>query len=57
MVRGPDGAPYVIDRSTKAVYRIDLKTKKATVVVKPGRRTRAGPSRRRATSPSAARTS
>ena len=36
MVRGPDGNPYVIDRSTKAVYRIGLKTKTATVVVKAG---------------------
>ena len=27
LVRGPDGVPYVIDRSTKSVYRIDLKTK------------------------------
>ena len=36
MVRGPDGAPYVIDRSTKAVYRVDLKTRKATVVARAG---------------------
>ena len=34
MVRGPDGVPYVLDRATKTVYRIDLKTKKATVVVR-----------------------
>ena len=32
MVQGPDGAPYVIDRTTKTVYRVDLKRKKATVV-------------------------
>ena len=36
MVRGPDGDPYVIDRATKAVYRINLKTKNATLVVKNG---------------------
>jgi hypothetical protein len=38
MVRGPDGAPYVIDRSTKAVYRVDLKTRKATVVARSGQK-------------------
>ena len=38
MVRGPDGAPYVIDRSTKAVYRVDLKTHKATVVARSGQK-------------------
>ena len=42
MVRGPDGNPYVIDRSTKTVYRIGLKTKTATVVVKAGTKNRAG---------------
>lgn len=36
MVRGPDGAPYVIDRSTRAVYRVDLKERKATVVARVG---------------------
>jgi hypothetical protein len=36
MVKGPDGAPYVIDRSTKTVYRVDLKAKKATVVARSG---------------------
>ena len=36
MVRGPDGAPYVIDRSTRAVYRVDLKARKATVVARVG---------------------
>jgi hypothetical protein len=42
MVRGPDGNPYVLDRSTKAVYRIGLKTKTATLVVKAGTKTRYG---------------
>ena len=57
MVRGPDGVPYVIDRSTRAVYRVDLKTRKATVVARfrPARRT-APRSRRRAFSRSADRT-
>jgi hypothetical protein len=36
LVAGPDGAPYVIDRTTKTVYRIDLKAKKATVVLRSG---------------------
>jgi len=38
IVRGPDGAPYVLDASSKTVYRIDLKNKKATVVVRAGQR-------------------
>ena len=42
MVRGPDGNPYVIDRSTKAVYRIGLKTKAATVVAKAGTKNKSG---------------
>jgi hypothetical protein len=42
MVRGPDGNPYVIDRSTKAVYRIGLKTPAATLVVKSGTKTKYG---------------
>ena len=40
LVKGPDGAPYVLDRSTKTVYRIDLKNKKATLVARAG--TKAG---------------
>ena len=36
VVQGPDGAPYVMDRVTKTVYRIDLKTKKATPIIKNG---------------------
>ena len=42
MVRGPDGAPYVIDRSTKAVYRVDVKTRKATVVARSGQKATGG---------------
>ncbi len=38
LVRGPDGASYVIDRSTRSVYRIDLKAKKATVVARYGQK-------------------
>jgi hypothetical protein len=38
MVKGPDGAPYVLDRSTKTVYRVDLKAKKATVVARAGQK-------------------
>jgi hypothetical protein len=37
VVRGPDGAPYVIDATTGTVYRIDLKRKRATAVVREGR--------------------
>jgi hypothetical protein len=36
MTRGPDGAPYVIDRTTRSVYRVDLKAHKATVVARVG---------------------
>jgi hypothetical protein len=36
IARGPDGMPYVIDRSTKTVYRINLKTGEATPVVRQG---------------------
>ena len=36
IVLGPDGVPYVLDRTTKTVYRVDLRTKKATPVVRAG---------------------
>ncbi len=36
MVLGPDGVPYVLDRATKTVYRVDLRAKKATAVVRSG---------------------
>ena len=38
LVRGPDGAPYVIDAATATVYRIDLKRKKAVAIVGEGRK-------------------
>ena len=34
MVLGPDGMPYVLDAATASVYRIDLRTRKPTVVFK-----------------------
>jgi hypothetical protein len=37
LVQGPDEAPYVLDRANQAVYRIDLKRKKATAVIRAGR--------------------
>jgi hypothetical protein len=36
LVRGPDGAPYVIDGTTNTVIRIDLKRKRATGVFREG---------------------
>ena len=42
MVQGPDGNPYVIDATTKAVYRIGLKAKEATLVVKQGTKNKSG---------------
>jgi hypothetical protein len=33
---GPDGAPYVLDRATHTVYRVDLKTGKAAPVARVG---------------------
>ncbi len=38
MVLGPDDVPYVIDAETKTVYRVDLKRRKATAVVRAGRK-------------------
>ncbi|HLO36274.1 MAG TPA: hypothetical protein VK194_09335, partial [Candidatus Deferrimicrobium sp.] len=32
MILGPQGVPFVLDKATASVYRIDLRTKKATVV-------------------------
>ena len=37
LVRGYDNAPYVIDRATNAVYRVDLKRKRATNIARNGR--------------------
>ena len=42
LVRGPDGAPYALDRSTRSVYRIDLKAKKATLVARFGQKAGGG---------------
>lgn len=36
IVLGPDGLPYVIDKVTGAVYRIDAERGRATVVYQPG---------------------
>ncbi len=36
VVLGPDGAPYVLDRGTHSVYRVDLKTGKAAPVARLG---------------------
>jgi hypothetical protein len=36
IVRGPDGAPFVLDRKTATVYRIDLAGQRATVVFREG---------------------
>jgi hypothetical protein len=36
LVQGPDGVPYVLDRTTRTVYRVDLSAKKATAVVRAG---------------------
>ena len=38
LVRGPDGAPYVLDTAGKTVWRIDLAKKTATAVMKSGQR-------------------
>jgi hypothetical protein len=36
LVLGPDGAPYVLDKGTSTVYRIDLVTRKAAAILKNG---------------------
>ena len=36
IVRGPDGAPFVLDHKTQAVYRIDIAGKKASAVFRLG---------------------
>ena len=38
LVRGPDGAPYVIDATTAAVYRVDLKRTRIATAVREGRK-------------------
>ncbi|HEV8488603.1 MAG TPA: hypothetical protein VGQ58_02315 [Candidatus Limnocylindrales bacterium] len=36
LVRGPDDAPYILDRTTSAVWRINLQTAQATRVIREG---------------------
>ena len=36
VVRGPDGAPFVLDAATATVYRIDVEGEKATVIFREG---------------------
>jgi len=36
LVLGPDGAPYILDRTTTAVWRINLQTARATLVIRAG---------------------
>jgi hypothetical protein len=36
LVRGPDGQAYVMDRMAKAVYRIDVRSRKLTLVLRAG---------------------
>ena len=38
LILGPGSVPFVLDRATKSVYRIDLRTKKATVVFREGKK-------------------
>ena len=42
LVRGPDGAPFVLDRKTQTVYRIDLSGKKANAVFRAGAKASGG---------------
>ena len=37
LVLGPDSAPYVIDKASKTVFRIDLKRKRAVAIARAGR--------------------
>jgi hypothetical protein len=34
MILGPDGMPYVLDKASSSVYRVDLRTKKANLIFK-----------------------
>jgi serine/threonine protein phosphatase PrpC len=36
LVRGPDGAPYILDRGTKTVYRIDVRGRRAVAILRAG---------------------
>ena len=42
MILGPGGVPFVLDRATKSVYRIDLRTKTATAVFREGTKAAGG---------------
>lgn len=42
MVKGPDGAPYILDAGTNSVYRIDLAERTATVVMREGQKVPGG---------------
>lgn len=42
IVRGPDGAPFILDATTATVYRINVADGKATVIFREGNRTQAG---------------
>jgi hypothetical protein len=38
MVLGPDGVPYVIDDTTKSVYRVDVGRQKAVAIIREGKK-------------------
>jgi hypothetical protein len=42
VVRGPDGATFVLDDATKTVWRVDLKNRKATTALRAGQKARGG---------------
>jgi hypothetical protein len=42
MILGPGGVPFVLDRATKSVYRIDFRTRKATAVFREGTKAQGG---------------
>ncbi|HWH21421.1 MAG TPA: hypothetical protein VN671_12860, partial [Solirubrobacterales bacterium] len=42
LVRGPDGAPFVLDRKTQTVFRIDLSGKKGSLIFRAGRQSTGG---------------
>jgi hypothetical protein len=42
VVRGPDGATFVLDDATKTVWRVDLKNKKASTALRAGQKARGG---------------
>ena len=40
IVKGPDGAPFVLDEGTASIYRINLANERASVIFREGRETR-----------------